>query len=32
MACLKYGSYFSQYDIRDIAVIDPIDKQAGGHW
>ena len=32
MACLKYGQYFSQYDIRDIAVIDPVNKQSGGHW
>jgi hypothetical protein len=32
MAGLKYGQYFSQYDIRDIAVVDPVDKQSGGHW
>ena len=33
MAGLKYGQYFSQYDIRDIAVIYPTDKkQSGGHW
>ena len=33
MACLKYGQYFSQYDVRDIAVVYPEDqKQSGGHW
>ena len=33
MACLKYGQYFSQYDVRDIAVVYPGDnKQSGGHW
>ena len=32
MASMRYGAYFSQYDIRDIAVLDPIRPQSGGHW
>ena len=33
MASLKYGAYFSQYDVRDIAVVAPdVPKQSGGYW
>lgn len=30
MAGLKYGQYFSQYDIRDFAVLSPKNKQTSG--
>lgn len=32
MASLKYGSYFSQYDVRDVAVIADVPHQSGGFW
>lgn len=32
MASLKYGAYFSQYDIRDIAVLQDVPHQSGGDW
>jgi len=32
MASLRYGAYFSQYDVRDMAVVADVPHQSGGCW